>query len=215
MLRRISVHPGVAHLGVAQPDGLGIGQYGGVNLVLGSHNDVHARECGAHRRAEGSEIVPLVRPEVQIEDDGRAGLSGDFRRIQGGAPARLPAQIRAGKLEHATLRDRRGKHVIDRKGDIGAVVPVENQRKFVRRLDAQYSSASFSARFPGTETDIHPFLGQKMDDEVTNGVLSEGGQVAPILTPAGGTDAHVGGGAAHVGGKTLDMDKVLAPTSLL
>jgi hypothetical protein len=176
MLSRISIHPGVAHLGVGQPDGPEISQYGGVDLVLGSHYDVRARECGAHRRAEGAEIVPLVRPEVQIEDDGRAGLSGDLRRIQGGAPARLQAEIRASKLEHATLRDWRGKHFIDRQGDIGAVVPVENQRKFVRWLDAQDPGACLSARFPRTETDIHPFLGQKVDDEVTNGVLSEGGQ---------------------------------------
>ena len=208
MLGRIPAHPGVAHLGVGQPDGVGIGQHGGVDLVLGAHDDIHAMERGTHRGAEGAGIVPLVRPEVQVEDDGCAGLSGELRRIKGGAPARLLAQVGAGELEHAALRDRRRQHIIDRQRDIGAVVPVEDQRELVGRLDAQDDGAGVPARFSGAEADIHPFFGQKMGDEIADRVLAESGQQRRLQSQPAAPDAHVGGGAAHVGGKALDIDKV-------
>ena len=95
---------------------LGIGQHGGIDLVLGAHDDIDVRKGGTNRRAVGAGIVPLVRPEVQVEDDGCAGLLGELRRIQGGAPARLFAQVRAGELKDAAPGDRCGQYVVDRRG---------------------------------------------------------------------------------------------------
>ena len=207
MLRRIPAHPGVADLRVGQSDGAGVGQHGGVDLVFGAHHDVRAAQRGACGNAEGARIVPLVRTEIQIEHHGGAGFSGQLRRIQRGAAARLLAEIRAGELEHAALRDRRGENVIDRQRNIGAVVAVEHQRKFIRRFDAEHDRAGMPAGFARAGADVHSFPGQKMRDKIADRVLAERGQERGIQAQPAAADAHVRGGAADVGGEAANIDE--------
>jgi hypothetical protein len=176
MLGRISDHPDIGQLGIGQPDRMRVGQHGGIDLVLGAYNDIHARKGGTNRCAVSSGVVPLVRPEVEVEDNGCASLFSKLRSIQRGAPARVFAQIRTGELKDDGVSDGSRQYVIDFQGGIGTVISVKDQWKFVRGLDAQENEAGTPAWFSRAELNIHPFFLQKMDDEITDEIFTDGGQ---------------------------------------
>jgi hypothetical protein len=78
---RISDHPGICELGMGHPDSLRVGQHGGIDFILGAYNDIHGRKGGANGCAVSSGVVPLVWPEVQVEDNGCTGLFGKLRSV--------------------------------------------------------------------------------------------------------------------------------------
>src|SRR5512136_3296449 len=137
---------------------MGVSQHGGINFILGSHDDIHAMEGRTNRSAVSTRIIPLVWPEVQVEDDRCAGVFGELRCIQGGTPTRLLAQIGACELKHAAVTDGGRQHIIDLQSDIGTVLPVKNKWELVRRLDSQDDEASMPTRFSGAEAYVHTFF---------------------------------------------------------
>jgi hypothetical protein len=161
---------------MGHPDSLRVGQHGGIDFILGAYNDIHGRKGGTNGCAVSSGVVPLVRPEVQVEDNGCPGLSGKLRPVQSGAPARVFAQIRTSELKDARVSDGSRQYIVDFQGGIGAVIPVKDQWKLVGGVDAQENEAGVPARFSRAELDIHSFFLQKMDNEVTDEIFTESGQ---------------------------------------
>jgi hypothetical protein len=174
MLDRISSHPCICELRTGHPDSLRVGQHDRINFILGAYNDIHGSKGGTNGCAVSSGVVPLVRSEVQVEDNGRTGLLGKLRSVQSGAPARVFAQIRTSELENARVSDGSCQYIVDFQGGIGAVISVEDQWKLIRGFDAQENETGVPARFPRAELDIHSFFLQKMDDEVTDEIFAEG-----------------------------------------
>ena len=133
------LHARVGDLRVGQADLAGVGQHGGVDLVLGADHDIDQAQRRAQRDAKGARVVPLVGPEVDVERHRHAGLAGQLGGEQRGAAARLLAQAGAADQQRAAVGDRRRQHVVDRQLDVGAVVAVVGQREAVGRLDPQHA----------------------------------------------------------------------------
>jgi hypothetical protein len=133
-------------------------------------------EGGTNRGTVSTWIVPLVRPEVQVEDDRCLRLFGKARSIQGGAPARFFAQVGAGELKHAALSDGRRQHIVDVQSDIRTIIPVKDKGKLIRRLNAQDDKAGVPTWLPGAEANVHSFFRQKMNNEVSDRIVTESGQ---------------------------------------
>jgi hypothetical protein len=111
---RLPAYTDIALLGMGHPDGSCIVQHHGVDFILCAYCDIGERQDGTDGGPEGARVMPQLRPEIQIEHNSGPGLPGNLHRAEGGAPARLLAQVRASKLEDAAPGDRSGQNIIDR-----------------------------------------------------------------------------------------------------
>ena len=124
----------------------GVAQHCRIDLILRANYDVHIRQHRTRYDAERPRIMPLVRAKIEVEDDRRIHLLGILGAEHGRTAARLLAQIGAGKLKNLGICHRRRQHVVDRKFDVGAVLPVVDQGKAVRRFDAEDDRAGAVTR---------------------------------------------------------------------
>ncbi len=148
----------------------------GIDLVLGADDDVDQGQNGAGDDAEGARVVPLVGPEVDVEDHVGPHLARRLGGEHGGAAAWLLAQVGAGELQDFAVSHGGGQHVVDGQLDVGAVVAVVDQRELVRRLDAQHDRAGAVARLARAEARVHAFLVQEVQDEIADRVLAQAGE---------------------------------------
>src|SRR6185295_18788060 len=94
---------------------------------------------------------------------------GEQRRASG----RLPAQTGAGNQQCAALGYWCGQRVVDRQFNVGAVVTVIDQWKFVRRLNAQNYRAGSTTRLSRYEACDHALLLEKTQNEIAYRIFTD------------------------------------------
>src|SRR5690625_4817953 len=176
-----------------------------VEVLFGADRHIDVLEQGPGGDALSPNVVPRVRPEVQVEVDGAAVLPGTFGCQEGGAARRFAGQAGAGHLEGCRAVQRRGQHVIDVQLEVRGVVPVEDEREPVRRLDAQQHGAAAGVRLAGHEAGVDLLTFQERQDEIADLVIPYGRQQAGAQAEAAGADRDVERAAADQGSEAADL----------
>ena len=174
--QNIPLDLGVGHLRVRHGHLGRIGQQGGVDLVMGTDHDVHLLHDRPGHHPERPRVVPLVGAKVQVEHHGRSVATRRFGRKHGCRPTRFAGKVGAGKLEYPAVVVRRGQHVVDGDVDVGAILPVEDQREPVRRFNPQDHRTRAQ---PGLAYDplcFHAFVDQELQHEIPNRIVPDPGQ---------------------------------------
>src|SRR5207248_3261740 len=89
--------------------------------------------------------------------------------------------------------------------DIGAVVTVEHEWEFIRRLDTKYHRAGTPTRLARNERGFYAFLLQEMQNEIAHHVRANGRQQRRAQTQTARADADVRWASADVRCETLDL----------
>src|SRR5581483_1964004 len=179
----------------------------GVQLVDGAERDVDEPQQRAHRDPVGARVVPLVRAEVEVEDDLRTAFPGALGREQRRAPGGLAAEVGAGDLQDADVLERQCEHVVDRQLGVRTVVAVEDERKPVGRLDPEQDRARAPARLSQHPARLDAVLLQEPEHEVADGVVADPRQQRRSQPEPPPADADVRRRAADVRREAGDLRK--------
>ena len=195
--------------GAQRGDGVGRAA-GNVKFLLGADDQVEKPQCRLKlrrdRRAFDEAVFPVamprkppeVRPVVDVERGLRAVFAGQPQRLQDRRRGAGMRQMRAGRHDRPRRGDEAFVDVILAQGHVGAVFPVEDQRKLLVVADPQKDQ-----RRQPFGVGLHPphvdaLARQLLADEAAHVFVADAGDERGLQPQPRGPRRDVGGAAANV-----------------
>ena len=151
-------------------------QGGRLDFLFGADGDVNLWQDRTDDNAEHPRVMPLVCPKIQIQVDYGTVCLRLFGGVTCGTPTRLLAQPSAAYQHGSTLGNRRGEDIVNRELNIGTIVAIKDERKPVRRFNAENDSTRSVPRLVRDELRRHAFIFQKLEQEFANRVFADSGE---------------------------------------